>query len=77
MTPQVFRAALRDLQMTQVRAAEFLRVQPTTVNRWARGTRKVPGPVAAALECQRKLRELQGQKTLMSFTAATPSAPTR
>src|SRR5260221_5378909 len=61
MTPQVFRAALKDLRLTQVGAAEFLRVQPTTVNRWARGKRKVPGPVAAALECLRSRRALEAQ----------------
>ncbi len=61
MTAQVFKAALRDLGMTQVGAAEFLRVQPTTVNRWARGKRKVPGPVAAALECLRSRRALEAQ----------------
>src|SRR6266566_4527462 len=61
MTAQVFRAALRDLDLTQVAAAEFLRVRPTTVNRWARGRRKVPGPVAAALQCLRERRALEAQ----------------
>jgi DNA-binding transcriptional regulator YdaS (Cro superfamily) len=70
VSPQVFRAALRDLGMTQVRAAEFLRVRPTTVNRWARGTRKIPGPVAAALDCARQVRALELWKA-MSFTSAT------
>jgi len=73
MTAQVFRAALRDLELTQVAAAEFLRVRPTTVNRWARGRRKVPGPVAAALECLRYRRALEaqiGQQRMLSTTTA-------
>ncbi len=74
MSPQVFRAALRDLGMTQVRAAEFLRVRPTTVNRWARGTRRIPGPVAAALDCARQVRALEGLKSL-SFTTVAQKPP--
>ena len=54
MTSQQFRALLKSLKLTQIEAATFLRVQPTTVNRWARGKRKVPGPVAAALDCLRE-----------------------
>ena len=74
MTAQVFRAALKDLGLTQVGAAEFLRVQPTTVNRWARGKRKVPGPVAAALECLRERRVWETQaKTLRMFSTSTSS----
>src|SRR2546422_11025274 len=75
MTAQVFRAALRDLDLTQVAAAEFLRVRPTTVNRWARGTRKVPGPVAAALECLRDRRALEAQiRDQQMFSASTTAA---
>ena len=75
MTAQVFRAALNDLGLTQVGAAEFLRVQPTTVNRWARGKRKVPGPVAAALECLRERRALEAQVgNQRMFSTGTASA---
>lgn len=75
MNPQVFRAALKELGMTQLGAAEFLRVQPTTVNRWARGKRKIPGPAAAALECLRARRALEGQigKLRMFSTSTAPS----
>jgi len=81
MTPQVFRAALRELGMTQLRAAEFLRVLPTTVNRWARGTRKIPGPVMTALECLRERRALENhaqklQMTSTSTVSSTASPPT-
>jgi DNA-binding transcriptional regulator YdaS (Cro superfamily) len=51
VTAEQFCTTLRAVGMTQVAAAKALHVQVTTVNRWARGTRKVPGPVVAALEC--------------------------
>ncbi len=50
MTPEKFRHVLRILDLTQVRAAELLRVDARTVRRWASGERGVPGPVIAALE---------------------------
>ena len=80
MNPQVFRAVLKSLGMTQLAAAAFLRVQPTTVNRWARGKRKVPGPVAAALECLQARRALEAHmgnlRMLSASTAAREGAST-
>ena len=77
MTSQVLRAVLKDLGLTQLAAAAFLRVQPTTVNRWARGKRKVPGPVAAALECLQERRALEaqiGQQRMLSTSTVSSIA---
>ncbi len=71
MTPQEFRSLLKGLELTQIEAATFLRVQPTTVNRWARGKRKVPGPVAAALECLRERRAWEAQAKTLPMTSTS------
>ncbi len=74
MTSQEFRSLLKSLELTQIEAATFLRVQPTTVNRWARGKRKVPGPVVAALECLRERWAWQtqaGNTRMVTSTTAT------
>lgn len=72
MTGPAFRALLDGLDLTQLQAAEFLRVQPTTVNRWVRGKRKVPGPAIAALEALREQRTLEAK--LRAFGAERGAA---
>jgi plasmid maintenance system antidote protein VapI len=47
MTPRQYRAALDALELTQVRAAELLGVQPRSSRRWISG--KVPVPQSVAL----------------------------
>jgi len=74
MTGQAFQALLNDLNLTQLRAAQFLGVQQTSVNRWARGKRKVPGPVVAALECLRQRRELEAQIRALRMMSTTSSS---
>lgn len=77
MTPQQFRALLKRLGLTQIDAATFLRVRPTTVNRWATGKRKVPGPVVAALECLQDKWAFQVQAgSTQLVTSATGTGPT-
>jgi len=71
MTAQEFRSLLKSLELTQIEAATFLRVQPTTVNRWARGKRGVPGPVVAALECLRQRRAWEAQAGNMRMVTST------
>lgn len=49
MTPLEFRSALTRLNYRQCDLARLLDVTPRAVNMWARGDRKVPGPVVAWL----------------------------
>ena len=49
MTPDQFRAALADLELSQVGFARLAMVDARTVRRWCDGTRAVPGPVVALL----------------------------
>ena len=49
MTPDQFRAALADLQLSQVGFARLALVDARTIRRWCDGTRAVPGPVVALL----------------------------
>ena len=49
MTPDQFRAALANLQLSQVGFARLALVDARTVRRWCDGTRAVPGPVVALL----------------------------
>ena len=50
VSPAEFRKILKSLGLSQSEAARRLYVTVTTVQRWVRGTRKIPGPVIAALE---------------------------
>lgn len=43
MTPEEFRAALKDLGMSQIFLALNAKMSPTTVNRWATGLQPIPG----------------------------------
>ena len=56
MTPDQFRAALADLQLTQAGFARLAMVDARTVRRWCDGTRAVPGPVVALLWIMDKQR---------------------
>jgi len=49
MTPDQFRAALSELQLTQAGFARLAMVDARTVRRWCDGTRAVPGPVVSLL----------------------------
>ena len=49
MTPDQFRAALANLQLSQAGFARLAMVDARTVRRWCDGTRAVPGPVVALL----------------------------
>ncbi len=44
---EVFRKILASFKISQVECAERLQVTPRSVNQWATGKRKVPGPVWA------------------------------
>ena len=50
VSPSEFRKQLKRLGLTQSEAARRLYVEVSTVQRWARGARKIPGPVIACLE---------------------------
>ena len=49
MTPDQFRAALADLELSQADFARLAMVDARTVRRWCDGTRAVPGPAVALL----------------------------
>ena len=53
VTPDQFRAALADLQLSQSGFARIAMVDARTVRRWCDGTRAVPGPVVALLRFMR------------------------
>jgi DNA-binding transcriptional regulator YiaG len=50
MTPDQFRAALADLNLSQAGFARLAMVDARTVRRWCKGARAVPGPVVALLQ---------------------------
>ena len=50
LSPQRFRHALRQLRLTQVQAANRLRVNQRTVRRWVAGDSRVPESVTLLLE---------------------------
>jgi len=54
MTARQFRATLSHLTLSQRRLAIRLKLDVTTVNRWARGKSPVPEPVAQLLACWQK-----------------------
>lgn len=45
------RDALNELGLTQVEAADRLRVSDRTVRYWVAGEREIPGPAEALIEC--------------------------
>ena len=49
MTPDEFRQARERLGLSARELADKLGVHPRTVQRWAGGSQRVPGPVVAAL----------------------------
>jgi DNA-binding transcriptional regulator YiaG len=49
MDKEEFRDALKELGISQRQFAAEVDTDVTAVNRWAMGTRKVPGPAAAYL----------------------------
>lgn len=51
MTAKQFRAALRRLRLSQRQLALRLKVDATTVNRWARGRGPIPETVSLLLAC--------------------------
>ena len=51
MTAKQFRATLRRLALSQRQLALRLRVDVTTVNRWARGRGPIPETVSLLLAC--------------------------
>ena len=50
MSPRQFRRALRQLRLSQVQAAQRLRVNARTVRRWVAGDSRVPESVTLLLE---------------------------
>ncbi len=48
--PSEFRKQLKKLGLSQSEAARRLYVEVSTVQRWVRGVRRIPGPVIACLE---------------------------
>ena len=66
MTPDQFRAALADLELSQAGFARLAQVDARTVRRWCDGTRAVPGPVVALLSLM--------AKQLQKFASLKPPA---
>lgn len=56
MTPKEFRAALKQLDFTQVGAARHLGVNARTVRFWVAGTYRIPEPVAILVRLWLKAR---------------------
>jgi plasmid maintenance system antidote protein VapI len=50
VTPKQFRGILEKLGLTQAEAARRMRVDTSTVFRWASGRRRIPGIVVSLLE---------------------------
>jgi DNA-binding transcriptional regulator YdaS (Cro superfamily) len=57
MTPDEFRAALKELSIRQGWLAARLGVHPVTVSKWAHGTLEVPPYASFALELLRMVPE--------------------
>ena len=58
MTADEFRAALKELRMSQLAWATRFGLSPGAVNRWAKGTRPVPPWVAEVIRMLQERREL-------------------
>lgn len=49
MSPRQFKAAIKQLGLSQAAAGRYLDVSERTANRYAKGTAKIPGPSAILL----------------------------
>jgi DNA-binding transcriptional regulator YiaG len=49
MTPRQFKAAIKQLGLSQAAAGRYLDVSERTANRYAKGMAKIPGPSAILL----------------------------
>lgn len=56
--PRELRVALKTLKLSQSEAARRLGVRQSTMYRWLAGERKIPGPVAAAVKCWKRVLDL-------------------
>lgn len=56
MTPEEFRAALKDLGVKQVFFVAGADLSPTTVSRWAKGLQPIPGWVEWVIQLLRENR---------------------
>jgi DNA-binding transcriptional regulator YiaG len=65
MTPDEFRAALKELGIRQGWFAARLGVHPVTVSKWAHGTLEVPRYASFALEL---LLRLEGRRIKLELT---------
>lgn len=67
MTSQELESAMKVLNLSQGELAKKFDVRPETVHRWLRGVsgkpRKVPGPVAVAVEMWLKQKEAEERIT--------------
>ena len=62
VSPTEFRKLLKRLGLSQSEASRRLYVEVSTVQRWARGARKIPGPAIACLEAWQ--RQAQAEEAL-------------
>lgn len=67
MTAEQFRTALKTLKLRQVWLAEQLGVQPTTVNRWAKGRIAVPQHVAFVMQLLAERKEPDDRAQVAAF----------
>lgn len=58
MSKTELRAAMRALHLTVRGLAQLVEVSPSTVTRWRKGTRRVPGGVARYLELRLRVAAL-------------------
>ena len=68
VSPDEFRKELKKLGLSQSEAARRLYVGVSAVQRWASGTRSIPGPVIACLEAW--TRHAEAEKALKKVKAA-------
>jgi DNA-binding transcriptional regulator YiaG len=59
-----FKKLMARLRLSQTDLAQRLYVDRTTVNRWAMGTRRVPGPVVAYLKLLKYVRDRDEESTV-------------
>ncbi len=62
MDANEFRAALKELGISQQQFARDIDTDPTAVNRWANGKSKVSGAAAAYLRLRLKVQTLISEK---------------
>ncbi len=68
MNPEEFRDQLKKLGLSQSEAARRFYVGVSAVQRWASGTRSIPGPVIACLEAW--TRQAKAEDALEKVKAA-------